>query len=161
MVGAADIEIIIRPMQIADIVAVYEIERRTFTDPWARNAFVEGLGEEWSACFVAQSDGNPVGYVCAVGVADELHIHNLAVQAQFRGRGIGRRLLATVEDWARKREKLCVILDVRESNERARLLYASAGYEEIGRRKRYYKNPVEDALVLLKNLTAPVEPAER
>jgi len=81
------------------------------------------------------------------------------VHGDFRKHGIGRRLLRRAESWARRRGKLCAILDVRESNDAARALYGSAGYELIGRRRRYYRNPVEDALVLMKNLAEPAEPA--
>ena len=152
MVATDTIDITLRPLEKGDVDWVHEIEIQTFTDPWPRHTFSELLGEEWSACFVALGGGNLVGYVCAVGRADELHIHNIAVCAACRGRGIGRRLLAEAETWARDRGKLCAILDVRESNGRARSLYESAGYVEVGRRRRCYDNPVEDALVLMKTL---------
>ena len=157
MVDTQKTRVIIRSMRGEDVDAVLTIERESFGDPWARSAFIEGMAEQWSACFVALSEGVLIGYICGLGVADELHIYNLAVQEAFRGRGIGRRLLKTAENWARRRGKLCVILDVRESNEAARALYASAGYGQIGRRRRYYRNPVEDALVLMRNLAHPPE----
>jgi ribosomal-protein-alanine N-acetyltransferase len=145
-------DVILRPMVEDDLDDVYEIEIKTFSDPWARSAFLSGLGEDWSVNFVAVTQGQVVGYIIAIGVADELHIHNIAVSRSFRGRGIGKRLLAEVEQWGRKAEKLCAFLEVRASNEAAKALYLSNGYEVIGRRRRYYSNPVEDAIVLMKIL---------
>ena len=101
---------------------------------------------------MAVCDELVVGYLCAVGVADELHIHNIAVSEPYRGRGIGRRLLSEAESWASRREKLCSILDVRESNAPALSFYESMDYKQIGRRRSYYHNPVEDALVFMKVL---------
>jgi len=161
MVGAQKMKLVIRPMRGEDIDAVHDIELQSFGDPWAQSAFLDGLGEDWSVSLVALCDGVLIGYMCAVGAADELHIYNLAVHAAFRGRGIGRRLLRRAEKWAREKGKLCAILDVRASNEAARGLYTGAGYEQIGRRRRYYRNPIEDALVLMKNLTEPPKRAER
>lgn len=140
---------------MADIDVVYELERVIFPNPWDRDGFTDGLGEEWSVSFVAEFEDRTIGYLCAIGMADELHVHNIAVLAACRGRRVGYRLLVAAEDWAVKRDKLCVILEVRESNTPARTLYESCGYGIIGRRKQHYYSPDEDALVLLKKLSGP------
>jgi len=152
MEATESLGIFVCPMEESDLDEVYAVEVETFTDPWGKGAFVGSLGEDWAANLVAVCDGRIVGYIIAVGVADELHIHNIAVRQSFRGRGIGKLLLADAEKWARENEKLCSFLEVRASNEAAKALYISNGYEKIGFRRRYYSKPVEDALVLMKIL---------
>ncbi len=93
------INLTIRPMAADDVDAIYDIELDTFTDSWPRAAFVEWLGENWTANYVALEAGRIVGYLCAVGQDDELHIHNIAVTQPCRGRGIGRLLLTEAESW--------------------------------------------------------------
>ncbi len=150
MVKTDAIDMTIRPMAVGDIDTIFQIEVETFTDSWPKEAFVDRLGEDWTANFVALHKGNIVGYLCAVGQVDELHIHNIAVSVPFRRRGIGRLLLAEAEAWGRKKQKLCMILDVRASNTEAVSFYKTLGYEKTGRRKGYYCDPPEDALVFMK-----------
>jgi ribosomal-protein-alanine N-acetyltransferase len=88
------------------------------------------------------------GYVVAWFVMDEGEIANLAVAAELRRRHIGATLLDAAIHAARSRHVSSVYLEVRDSNVAARALYASRGFVEIARRKRYYRKPVEDALVL-------------
>ncbi len=152
MVKTDTIDITIRPMRKGDVDAVYEIEVKTFPDPWPKEAFSGGLDEEWSACFVTFYRGDLIGYLCAVEQEDELHIYNIAVCSAYRRRAIGRRMLEEAEKWACGRGKLCAILDVRESNSGAQTFYESVGYVGIGRRRNYYIDPAEDALVLMKVL---------
>jgi ribosomal-protein-alanine N-acetyltransferase len=79
---------------------------------------------------------------------DEGEIANLAVAPDWRGRGIGALLLVTAITAARSRDATALYLEVRDSNDAARALYAAHGFLEVGRRRRYYRKPVEDALVL-------------
>jgi len=152
MVKNEQVAIIIRPMAHGDIQAVFAIEVDTFTDSWPREAFAQWLGEDWAVNLVALDEDRIVGYLCAVGQEDELHVHNIAVTRNYRGRGVGRLLLAQAESWGRKSQKLCAILDVRESNVNAISFYQTSGYEMIGRRKEYYDHPPENALVFMKIL---------
>ena len=96
--------------------------------------------------------GRIYGYVVAWMVVDEAEIANLAVADDARGTGIGARLLDHAIDAARGRKSRVVFLEVRESNAPARALYASRGFEVAGRRAKYYRKPVEDALVLRRAL---------
>lgn len=89
-----------------------------------------------------------MGYAIAVAVADEAEILNLAVHSAHRSAGIGGKLLDTMLAKLRESGAENVYLEVREANSSARKLYESRGFEEISRRRRYYRNPVEDALVL-------------
>jgi ribosomal-protein-alanine N-acetyltransferase len=102
----------------------------------------------------ARSDaGEVLGYVVAWFVADEGEIANLAVAPAGWGSGIGRALLDAALAQAKQRGIESVYLEVRDSNVRARRLYKSRGFEEVGRRTKYYRRPVEDAIVLRRMLT--------
>jgi [ribosomal protein S18]-alanine N-acetyltransferase len=97
----------------------------------------------------ARDDSERVlGYVVAWFVAGEGEISNIAVNPDGWGRGVGRSLLNAALEEGRRRRAGAVYLEVRESNQRARALYESTGFEEVGRRKGYYRRPVEDAIML-------------
>lgn len=137
-----------------DVAAISEIERAAFSDPWSARSFRDAL-EHPSVYFgCARSDaGEVLGYVVAWFVADEGEIANLAVAPEGWGRGIGRALLDAALAEATQRRIESVYLEVRDSNARARRLYQSRGFEEVGRRSKYYRRPVEDAIVLRRTLT--------
>jgi ribosomal-protein-alanine N-acetyltransferase len=88
------------------------------------------------------------GYIVALDAADEGEILNLAVAPGGRRRGLGRALVDAMLDTLADRGVRHVYLEVRESNAPARALYAALGFAEAGRRKAYYRRPVEDAIVL-------------
>ena len=132
-----------------ELAAVSAIERVAFTDPWSEKSFREALAHPAVYFAAARDDGGEVlGYVVAWFVADEGQIANLAVNPDAWGAGIGRMLLDAALAEAGLREADNVYLEVRDSNDRARRLYQSRGFEEVGRRKSYYRRPEEDAIVL-------------
>ena len=124
-----------------------------FADPWNAGDFADAVmgGVPF---LVAETDAGVVGYAIGRVAADEGEILNVAVQPEWRRRGIARRLvegLLAVLAAAGARQ---VYLEVRESNVAARQLYAAFGFGEVGRRARYYRRPVEDAVVLRTAVTA-------
>jgi ribosomal-protein-alanine N-acetyltransferase len=132
---------------------VLAIERASFTNPWTWEMFAGELyNDPVSRIYVLRSrDGGPALAFCSVWlVAGELHINNLAVEPEHRGRGLGRRLLADVLDEAARRGASRATLEVRRSNRVAIHLYEQMGFAEAGVRRAYYTNPVEDALILWK-----------
>lgn len=136
-----------------DLRAIAAIERLAFSDPWSARSFRDAL--EHSAVYFgcARSDaGEVLGYVVAWFVVDEGEIANLAVAPEGWGQGIGRALLDAALAEAKRRGVETVYLEVRDSNARARRLYQSSGFEEVGRRRGYYRRPVEDAIVLRRTL---------
>jgi ribosomal-protein-alanine N-acetyltransferase len=136
-------------MQAGDLDEVVAIERASFTMPWSRGAFLYEIEQNKVArCLVVRADGRLVGYLCLWEVADELHITNIAVHPQARRRGIGRQMLAEVLADARRRGLRLVALEVRPSNAEARALYDSFGFRVVGRRRGYYYDTGEDALVM-------------
>ncbi len=133
----------------ADVAAIVAIERLAFSDPWSAKSFHDAMTHPAIYFACARSDeGEVLGYVVAWFVADEGEIANLAVAPQGWGQGIGRALLDAALSESVPRGALAVYLEVREANERARRLYRSRGFEEVGRRRGYYRRPVEDAIVL-------------
>lgn len=138
----------------ADLPEVIALERVCYGDPWPASAFAS-LPENARVFFaVARQDvgGALSGYVVAWYVMDEGELANLAVAPAAREQGVGRGLLDSMLEDARSREAAQIYLEVRESNAAARQLYASRGFEEVGRRKGYYRSPKEDALILRRTL---------
>jgi ribosomal-protein-alanine N-acetyltransferase len=140
----------IQPAVVEDVPRIAAIERLAFSDPWPAAAFSGLLGRDYLFFGVAREyAGAPVaGYVVAIFAGGEGEIANLAVAPEFRRTGIGARLVGAVLEEAARRGADGLYLEVRESNAEARRLYASAGFGEVGRRRGYYRRPVEDALIL-------------
>ncbi|HEX6575475.1 MAG TPA: ribosomal protein S18-alanine N-acetyltransferase [Gemmatimonadaceae bacterium] len=143
------IEVSIRAASSADMLSVGLIERESFADPWGSREFSSALASPNTIFLIAHdSAGIVVGYVIAISAADEAEILNLAVRPAQRGHGIGARLLDTAIAKVKELGAEQVYLEVRESNEPAKVLYKSRGFDEVSRRRRYYRDPVEDALIL-------------
>lgn len=139
-------------MEEHDLARVMEIERASFLSPWTEQMFLEELSNSFSRCVVAQAcseeSAQVLGYLCAWFVASEVHIMNLATDPRARGRGIARDLLRETVEQAKAWGAWRVILEVRESNRAAQLLYFSEGFRQVGRRPRYYTDTGEDALLM-------------
>ena len=147
-------------MRAADLEAVLQIERASFDTPWSRQAFLHELERNrvaglWVARGVrsgATDEPVPpapvVGYLCLWAVADEVHVTNLAVDPAWRGEGVGRLLLGTLLVHHRASGARRAFLEVRPGNVEARRLYRSLGFQEVGRRRGYYVDTGEDALLL-------------
>ena len=143
----------LRSASAADIAAVAEIERTSFGDPWSARSFADLLDWRGAIFLVATRSeaagvAGVIGYVVAIVAADQAEILNLAVSPAERQRGVGGELLDAGLGAVRDAHARDIFLDVRESNGPALGLYASRGFSVVGRRGGYYRNPVEDALVL-------------
>jgi [ribosomal protein S18]-alanine N-acetyltransferase len=145
--GGAGADVVVRSAGDADLLAVAGIERESFGDPWSLDAFRSAL-RQGGSFVVAERAGEVLGYAIAWSMVDEAELANIAVAPVARGQGIGTRLLDAAIAYAAGKGCTAMYLEVRESNARARALYASRGFEEVGRRRRYYRQPVEDALIL-------------
>jgi ribosomal-protein-alanine N-acetyltransferase len=146
--------VVLRPALSSDVDAVAGIERASFSDPWSARAFLPLLRESSTLFLVATSSpGDEIlGYAVAWFVGEEAELANLAVSPTARRRGVGAIVLTHVIAEAVRRQCRTLFLEVRESNATARSLYLRHGFEQVGRRKRYYVAPQEDALVLRKVL---------
>jgi ribosomal-protein-alanine N-acetyltransferase len=148
------------PMTLEDLDEVLEIERLSFKTPWSRAAFrYEIVQNRVARCVVVRAEARLAGYLCLWEIGHEIHITNLAVHPHRRGQGLARALLqATLED-GRARGVTLAFLEVRPSNVEALGLYESLGFSVIGRRKGYYFDTGEDALVMETRLSG-ARPAE-
>lgn len=138
--------------EYADIPDIARLERECFSSPWSENAIKESM-DAATHFFVAVSDGNVIGYLGISAVADEGYITNIAVTENQRGRGVGTLLLDRCLTLARELTLAFVSLEVRVSNERAISLYEKMGFSNEGRRKNFYTNPTEDAIIMTRRFS--------
>jgi len=149
---------VIKPMSIADIREVAALEKIIFPLPWSALAFEYELRHNPMADFsvlrhrTPQRKGDPsrpvLGYAGFWVIVDEAHICTLGVHPDWRGRGLGELLLVHLVDRAAERGVSVVTLEVRDSNLAAQNLYRKYGFAPAGRRKRYYVDNNEDAIIM-------------
>jgi ribosomal-protein-alanine N-acetyltransferase len=148
---------------VDDVDALASLERRCYTHPWSARGFRDALRRgDRGLVMVARAPGRLgeergiLAYCVIETVADELHVHNLAVRADLRGGGLGRRLLALGLGIGLRRGAVVALLEVRESNLAAITLYRSMGFAAVAVRKSYYSQPTEDALIFRRDGLADV-----
>ncbi len=152
-------ETVIRRMQYRDVPAVAALEAATFARPWSEASFRREVEENRVARYmVAERDGRILGYAGAWVVLDECHITNIAVAEPARGQGLGKALLEALLRYMSNLGAAWADLEVRLSNERAQALYRSHGFTVLGKRKRYYEDNGEDALLMVCDHMPPVDP---
>jgi len=130
----------------SDIQKIIEIERSSFIDPWNEQLFKDAL----DSIFVFEKDRSLAGYIVFESVLDEGHITNLAVAQGYQRQGVASKLIEHVLDIAKGLKIKQIFLEVRQSNEAAKKLYQKFGFKEIGKRKGYYPNAKEDAIIYRK-----------
>jgi ribosomal-protein-alanine N-acetyltransferase len=141
--------VVIAPMSIADVPAVHEIERLSFSSPWPEHAFQQEIRANRLARYsVAHAGERVVGFAGVWLMVDEAHITTFGVHPDWRRQGIGRQLLLNLVDLARTLGAARMTLEVRASNTPAQALYGGFGFEVVGRRHAYYTDDGEDALVM-------------
>ena len=148
-------EVTLRPAAAGDLREIAAIERLSFSDPWSRQSFAQLL--DGPAHFVVAERpfaGQRVvaGYVVAWVVVEEAEIANIAVAPGARRLGVGARLLDDAIAALAARGARAIYLEVRRANVAAQALYASRGFREVGCRRGYYRDPVEDALILKREI---------
>lgn len=141
--------LIIRKMTVEDVPAVVDLDQKSFSLPWPERSFrFELTDNPASRCWVAEVDGSVVAMIVVWLIVDEAHVATIATHPDYRRQGIARRLLAhalrhMIQDGARSS-----FLEVRESNLIAQDMYRKFGYEISGRRRRYYRDNDEDAILM-------------
>lgn len=144
--------IAIGEMAADDLDEVIWVEQSSFRTPWTRGMFADELKNPDMAHYLtARYQDHVVGYMGFWLVQDEAHITNLAVHPAFRRRGLGERLLLALLRQAKRLGARRATLEVRASNEPAKLLYAKHGFQVIAIRRGYYTDNQEDALVMWHN----------
>jgi len=150
----------IERMSEHDLLEVVEIEEGSGLSHWGWDAYHTELQSRIdSIMLVARGKsggqaGQPavMGFIVARYLADELHVNNVAVRPDFRRQGLGQALLNAVLSWGKQKRASQAVLEVRAGNNAAQQLYRACGFEVVGRRRRYYKDPLEDALLMTVSL---------
>ena len=135
----------------ADHVAqVAALEAVCFADPWSERSVASELENPLSLWLVAMEGERLAGYVGSQTVMGETDMMNVAGAPDFRRRGIAEKLVDALVEELKAIESHCLTLEVRASNEPAKALYEKLGFQQVGLRKNYYRNPKEDACILRK-----------
>lgn len=144
--------LVIRKMAMDDLEQVIAIDQVSFSLPWPSRTFQYELTDNpASRCWVAELDGRVAAMLVGWLIVDELHIATIATHPDLRGQGIGKAILLHALQSARDEGVLKSFLEVRASNVMAQKMYKSFGYVEDGRRKEYYKDNAEDAILMSLN----------
>ena len=136
-------------MSALDAEHIAELEKLCFSSPWSYDALKQSY-QNGTTFFIAELNGEFAGYIGLNTVLDEGYITNIAVMPPFRKKGVAKALLKHTEDFAKSKKLAFISLEVRPTNAHALSLYSSFGFSEEGRRKNFYQNPTEDALILTK-----------
>jgi ribosomal-protein-alanine N-acetyltransferase len=141
--------LLIRKMTLDDVPVVIQLDKISFSLPWPERSFrFELTDNPASRCWVAEVDHRIIGMIVAWMLADEVHIATIATHPEFRRQGIAFRLLSHTLSHARQEGASSSFLEVRESNLAAQEMYRKFGYEVAGRRRRYYRDNDEDAILM-------------
>jgi len=143
---------VIRKMIMNDLEQVVAIDQVSFSLPWPSRSFQFELTDNpASRCWVVELDKKIVAMIVSWLILDELHIATIATHPEYKRQGIGRKLLLYALKSAREEGVIKSFLEVRESNQVAISMYKSFGFVEDGRRKEYYKDNGEDAILMTLN----------
>ena len=144
------------PMSADHLDEIAALERACFSRPWTKEMLKEELDNACAAFLVAEEDGKVVGYAGLQVVLDEGYIANVAVDPDYRRKGIASKLMQVYIDFAKANRLAFLTLEVRPSNMAAIILYGRLGFRSVGRRKNYYdhgRSCLSGLQVLIKQLT--------
>ncbi len=140
---------VIRQMRLDDVAKVVEIDRLSFSTPWSARSYRYEIERNPAAhLFVVDHEGTVLGYIGLWELADVGHISTLAVHPEHRRKGLAKQLIEAALRALAEREIGEVTLEVRESNTGAQDLYVGFGFKVVGRRRGYYRDNREDALIM-------------
>jgi len=140
-----------------DARGIEAIELSVFPDSWSYRDIVDLISTEGAMCFSAVDNGRVIAYVLGRIIPPEGEIYRVAVLPEYRRRGIAYRLLDYAMKTSRGAGLECTFLEVRSKNTTAISLYTAYGFSEVGRRKDYYRDPTDDAIVMLRGFRAYVD----
>ena len=141
---------ILETMHAAHVAQIAQLEKICFSDPWSERSIASELDNNLAFWLVAVEGETVAGYFGSQTVMEETDMMNVAVHPDFRRQGIAEALVNGLVEHLKAMGSRCLTLEVRASNAPAIALYEKLGFTEIGRRKNYYRNPREDALILRK-----------
>lgn len=131
-----------------DIADILHIEQTCFSTPWTEQGIAESIENANTYLYIATVDDNVVGYMGVQIFSGEGYVTNVATLPEYRNQGVAKVLIKQVL----KHNMEFLTLEVRESNIPAINLYKSLGFTEVGKRPRFYRDPIEDALLMTRFL---------
>ncbi|MGN0432027.1 MAG: ribosomal protein S18-alanine N-acetyltransferase [Lachnospiraceae bacterium] len=143
-------EILVRPMQKEDVPAISKLEEEAFSMPWKPEDFLDMVDREGSLYVTALCDGKVIGCCGVTNACGDGDINNVVVAEDWRGQGVGKKMLETLMEWGKRIGIENYTLEVRVSNTPAIRLYESLGFESAGIRPGFYDRPKEDASIMWK-----------
>ncbi len=145
--------IILREALRSDIEGIYQIETACFSTPWSKEALLDDLEVEDKLYLVAETEeGKIIGYAGSWLVLDEGQITNIAIHPEYRRAGYGAKMTRKLTQMLRKQGMKHIFLEVRVSNIAAQAMYRRLGFTAVGVRKQFYSDPVEDGLIMTKEM---------
>jgi ribosomal-protein-alanine N-acetyltransferase len=140
----------IRDMKREDIPNIMILEKELFSTAWEEEMFLEEIEKQYA--YVLEIKDKIIGYICGWKLLDEFNITNIAVAKDYQQKGLGRKLVQFLIGRILNERCFKFFLEVRKSNNAAKMLYEKIGFKLIGSRKNYYHSPQEDALVFGMNI---------
>ena len=144
-------ELELRPLSLRDLGAIETIERASYPTPWSRSMFASELAKPSSMCLGAFEDKRLVGYLIISRYVEAWHVMNVAVEPEYRRRGVATLLLERMFEVTAGQERRGYTLEVRVSNKGAIKLYEQIGFRHRGIRRGYYTDNREDAMIMWKD----------
>jgi [ribosomal protein S18]-alanine N-acetyltransferase len=141
--------VVIRKTVAQDIKTILEIEKEQFANPWKQKDFTPELNHDIAYFYVAEDGDTGViaGYIIFWVIEDMIELHNIAVAARYKKKGIGKKLMLFLLETARQQAVKDVFLEVRQSNIEAIRFYEAFHFQFVSIRKNYYSEPTEDAVI--------------
>lgn len=149
--------LLILPMQPMHLNQVHDLCVQAFSDPWSRQGILSELGQDGALSLVALLQNHVVGYLNARHLLHEGDLNLIVVRQGFRRAHIGTVLLEEMLSYGQANRISSYMLEVRASSAAAIAFYHRHGFVQVGRRRQYYRNPAEDALLMRKDLQATEE----
>ncbi len=133
----------------SDIPKIAALDAACFSDAWSEKSIADLVASDSVVCFVAKEDDELFGYIIVRIIAPEGELYRIAVDKSKRGRGVGYKLIKNTVDYLDGEGLETLFLEVRSQNIPAIALYSSYGFKGIGQRRNYYKDPSDDAIIML------------
>lgn len=146
------IGLVIIEMASEHVSSLAQIEKQCFSTPWSENALAEEIENPNARFFVALCGEQVAGYIGAHNIVGEVYITNVAVAPDYRRQGVATQLIERLVEISRAENAEFITLEVRENNTSAQALYEKQGFGVVGKRKAFYENPREDAILMTINL---------
>lgn len=150
-------KVIIREMEISDLAMIMKLEKELFSAPWSEAMFSEEIKGHYAYVLQKNENEEIIGYLSGWKLLDEFTITNIGITGNFHRMGFGTKLVKFIISKLLYEKCFKFTLEVRESNFKAIALYEKIGFEQIGLRGNYYRDPVENAVIMRLNMLQKIE----